>query len=99
MQTYYLNNQDNDLANELESESHLISRPSRLNGENIAGAALIFFASLFIAAGQVNAVFAVLYPADFLIIGFGVGLLILGYRTWRNENRKSSLRGDIHGHY
>jgi hypothetical protein len=71
-----------------------ISRTSRLNGENIAGAAFIFFAGLFMAAGQVNAVFAVLYPADFLLVAFGIGLLVLGYWTWRNENKVLSNGGN-----
>ena len=74
----------------MKETSKSVSRTSRLNGENIAGAAFIFFAVLFMAAGQVNAVFAVLYPADFLIVAFGVGLLVLGYRTWRNENKVAS---------
>jgi hypothetical protein len=75
----------------------LESRPSRLNGENIAGAAFLFFSFLFMAAGQVNAVFAVLYPADYLLVGIGAALVLLGYRTWRNEMKKvRSLGGNAH---
>lgn len=76
-----------------------VSRTSRLNGENVAGVAFIFFATLFMAAGQVNAVFALLYPADFLLVAFGIGLLILGYRTWRNENKVSFDGGNDKRHY
>jgi hypothetical protein len=70
--------------------------PSRLNGENIAGAAFLFFSFLFMAAGQVNAVFAVLYPVDYMLVAVGVALVLLGYRTWRNELNKA--RSHIHPH-
>jgi hypothetical protein len=36
---------------------------SKLNGENIAGAAFLFFSALLTYAGQVNVVFGKLYPA------------------------------------
>ena len=65
-----------------------LSRPSRFNGENIAGAAFLFFSALFMFAGQVNGVFAVLYPVDFMLLAFGVGLIVLGYRTWRSELKR-----------
>ena len=78
-------------------EPNNVLRTSRLNGENIAGAAFILLASLFMAAGQVNAVFAVLYPADLLLLAIGIALLALGYRTWRNET-KVSIYGNK-GHY
>jgi len=51
------------------------------------------------AAGQVNAIFAVLYPADFLLVAFGIGLLVLGSRTWRSENKVSFYSGNNKGHY
>ena len=73
---------------QLETQKR-IGKTSRLNGENIAGAAFLFFSFLFIAAGQVNAVFAVLYPADYLLAAIGVVLVVLGYRTWTLENMGS----------
>ncbi len=72
--------------------------PSRLNGENIAGAAFLFFSFLFMAAGQVNAVFAVLYPVDYMLVAVGVALVLLGYRTWRNEMNKASSHPSGHGY-
>ena len=69
-------------------DTHSHATPSRLNGENIAGAAFLFFAALFMAAGQVNAVFAVVYPVDYLLAAAGVALVLLGYRTWRNASKE-----------
>ncbi len=73
--------------------------PSRLNGENIAGAAFLFFSSLFMAAGRVNAVFAILYPVDYMLVAIGVALVLLGYRTWRNEMGKVGSHKSIHKRY
>ena len=72
--------------------------PSRLNGENIAGAAFLFFSFLFMAAGQVNAVFAVLYTLDYMLVAVGVALVVLGYRTWRNEMGKARSRASAHSY-
>lgn len=63
---------------------------SRLNGENIAGAAFLFFSALLMAAGQVNAVFGLLYPAYYILAAAGAALVFLGYRTWRNEAEHES---------
>lgn len=60
---------------------------SRLNGENIAGAAFLFFSALLMAAGQLNAVFDLLYPVYYILAAAGAALVFLGYRTWRNEAR------------
>jgi hypothetical protein len=56
-----------------------------LNGENIAGAAFLFFSALLMAAGQVNAVSGKLYPAYYILVAAGVALVFLGYRTARSE--------------
>lgn len=66
-----------------------MSLPSRLNGENIAGTAFLFFSVLFMAAGAVNAIFATLYPVDFMFIAIGAALEVLGYRTYRNAMNKA----------
>lgn len=58
---------------------------SKLNGENIAGAAFLFFSALLMYAGQVNAVFGKLYPAYYILVAAGVALVFLGYRTARKE--------------
>jgi len=94
VQTYCLNistKESKPSWRKLESKEEVykvLSRPSRLNGENIAGAAFLFFSALFMLAGQVNGVFAVLYPVDFMLLAFGIGLIALGYRTWRNELKR-----------
>ena len=64
------------------------NKVSRLNGENIAGAAFLFLSFLFIMASQVNAVFALLYPVYYILIATGIALILIGYRTWGN-NKKS----------
>lgn len=75
----------------LENMEHVVEgHPSRLNGENIAGAAFLFLAFLFFAAGTVNPVFALIYPVNYLLVAIGAGLVLLGYRTWRNRSRSLS---------
>jgi hypothetical protein len=58
---------------------------SKLNGENIAGAAFLFFSALLMYAGQVNVVFGKLYPAYYILVAAGVVLVFLGFRTARSE--------------
>ena len=65
---------------------HVRGKPSRLNGENIAGAAFLILTLLFSIAGTINAVFGSLYPVYFLLAAIGIGLVVLGYRTWRIES-------------
>jgi hypothetical protein len=69
---------------------HQISKQSisKLNGENVAGAAFLFLSFLFLVAGTVNAVFALIYPVCYLLVAIGIALLALGYRTWRIESGK-----------
>jgi len=59
----------------------------KVNGENMAGAAFLFFSALLISAGQVNAVFGKLYPAYYILVGAGIALVFLGYRTSRNDEK------------
>lgn len=76
------------------------SRVSRLNGENIAGAAFLFFSFLLMLGGQVNAVLGLLNPADYILVAAGIGLALLGYRTYRNEMKKEGSSGaDLHSYY
>ena len=67
---------------------------TRLNGENMAGAAFLFFSALLISAGQVNAVFGKLYPAYYILVAAGIALVFLGYRTSRNDGK--SLQSQAH---
>ncbi len=62
----------------------------RLNGETIAGMALVLLASLFIWAGTMNPVWASVVLADYLILAIGVGLIILGVMAIRRTNRPPS---------
>jgi hypothetical protein len=57
----------------------------RINGTTIAGIAFVFLAFLFMIAGTVNAVWALLFPADFLILAIGIALMILGIWTTRKS--------------
>ena len=57
----------------------------KINGENAAGAALLLFASLFLAAGAVNSVIASVAVVFYIIVTAGAGLVVLGYRTYRHE--------------
>ena len=50
----------------------------RINGEMIAGIALVLLATLFIFAGSVNEIWAILLPADYLILVLGLAFIALG---------------------
>ena len=62
----------------------------RLNGENVAGAAFLFLASLFLGAGMVNPVIGSLRVVFYVFIASGIALIFLGYRTFINERRNSA---------
>ena len=49
-----------------------------MNGETIAGIALVFLSILFLYAGTVNSIWAIIIPADFLILAIGCAFIILG---------------------
>jgi hypothetical protein len=57
----------------------------KLNGETITGIALIFLAFLFIMAGIVNSVWALLFWADILILVIGVAFMVLGIWSFRKD--------------
>jgi len=57
----------------------------KLNGESITGIALIFLALLFIMAGMVNSVWALLFWADILILVIGVAFMALGIWSIRKD--------------
>ena len=61
-----------------------------INGETITGIALIFLAILFIYASSVNQVWALILPADFLILAIGGGFVTLGIMTMKKQKRTSS---------
>jgi len=51
------------------------------------------------AAGQINAVFAVLYPVDYMLVAFGVALILLGFRTWKGRIAKEEPNLNAYRHY
>ena len=63
----------------------------RINGESISGIALAFLAILFIAAAQFNPVWAVVLPADYVLLAVGIALIGLGMWTARNDSKKPSV--------
>ncbi len=65
----------------------------RINGETIAGIALVFLALLFIWAAIVNAVWARIVFAAYLILAIGAGFIVLGMITVRRANRMHSEEG------
>lgn len=69
-----------------------------INGETITGIALVFLALLFIWAATMNAVWARILLADYLILAIGVGFIVLGIVTMRRTNRPQSEEGHAHGY-
>lgn len=58
----------------------------RINGETITGIALVFLALLFILAATMNEVWAIILPADYLILAIGFAFIALGVVTlYRNK--------------
>ena len=53
----------------------------KINGETITGIALVFLALLFLYAGSVNEVWAIIIPGDYLILGLGIAFIALGVVT------------------
>ena len=58
-----------------------------LNGEVISGISLTFFGIMLWVYGTVNQVAAVLIPADMIIIGIGIAVIVVGIYT----NRKNAI--------
>ena len=59
----------------------------RLNGEIVSGTALTFLALLFIFAGIVNPIWAIGFPAYYVLIAVGIGVIALGFWTASNEKK------------
>jgi hypothetical protein len=58
-----------------------------LNGEVISGISLTFFGIMLWVYCTVNQVAAVLIPADMIIIGIGIAVIVVGIYT----NRKNAV--------
>lgn len=61
-------------------------RLERINGETIAGIAFVFLSILFLYAGAVNQVWAIIVPADFLILAIGAAFIALGVITLKRQH-------------
>ncbi len=70
----------------------------KINGEAIAGIALVFMALLFIWLATMNAVWARIVLAAYLILAIGVGFIVLGMITIRRANRTHSEEGPTHSY-
>jgi predicted phage tail protein len=67
----------------------------RLNGETIAGMALVVMGILFIWAATMNAVWASIVLAAYVILAIGVGFIIVGVIAIKRTNNPESQ----HSHY
>ena len=68
----------------------------RINAETIVGITLVTIALIFIFAATMNNVWAIILPADYLILALGVAFIALGIITIRNNNRKHSHEESTH---
>jgi hypothetical protein len=57
------------------------------NGEVISGISLTGFGIILVVYGMVNQVAAILIPADIMIIGIGIAVILVGVFT----NRKNTI--------
>jgi multisubunit Na+/H+ antiporter MnhB subunit len=69
-----------------------------INGETITGIALVLLALLFIWAATMNAVWARILLAAYLILAIGLGFIVLGIITMRRTNRTYSEEGHTHNY-
>jgi len=67
----------------------------RINAETIVGITLVLIALIFMFAATMNKVWAIILPADYLILALGVAFIALGVFTTRN-NRKHSHEESTH---
>ena len=70
----------------------------RLNGETLAGVALVVLALIFILAASMNAVWAIVLPADFLILALGFAFIALGIVTLI-KTRREPQEEEAHHHH
>jgi putative Ca2+/H+ antiporter (TMEM165/GDT1 family) len=67
----------------------------KINAETIVGITLVSIALIFIFAATMNEVWAIILPADYLILALGFAFIALGVYTTRN-NRKHSHEESTH---
>jgi nitrate reductase gamma subunit len=67
----------------------------KINAESLAGISFVCLALIFIFAATQNKVWAIILPADYLILAIGFAFIALGVYTTRN-NRKHSHEKRTH---
>jgi hypothetical protein len=67
----------------------------KINGETVTGIALVFLATLFIMAGMVNPVWALLFWADVLILVIGAAFIVLGMWTLKKDLQSQRTRHEF----
>lgn len=68
----------------------------KINSETIVGITLVIIALIFIFAATMNEVWAIILPADYLILALGFAFIALGVYTTRNNRRKQSPEESTH---
>jgi hypothetical protein len=68
----------------------------KINSETIVGITLVIIALIFIFAATMNKVWAIILPADYLILALGFAFIALGVYTTRNNRRKQSPEESTH---
>jgi hypothetical protein len=63
------------------------TRKQWINGETITGIALVLMALLFLWAATMNAIWARILLADYVLLAIGSGFIILGIITIHRANR------------
>ena len=70
----------------------------RINGETLTGITLVTLALIFIFAATMNEVWAIILPADYLIMALGFGFIVIGVITSIRNNRKHAHEETTHHH-
>ena len=70
----------------------------RINGETITGIALVFLALIFIWAAAQNSVWAIILPADYLILAIGIGFIAIGVIAISRTNHPTASHSE-HSRY
>jgi len=68
----------------------------RINGETIAGIALVFMGLLFIWAGTMNPVWASIRIAAYVIMAIGAGFIAVGVVAIQRTNHPSEKRSSYY---
>ena len=68
----------------------------RINGETIAGIALVFMGILFVWAGTMNPVWASIRIAAYIIMAIGAGFIAIGVITIQKTNHPSEKRSSYY---